>query len=203
MKNEKSNKKKVKIIIIVICLCLIYLATKITYTAYESNIEGTVDAKIAKWDISINNEQITTIEEKNISIKDIKWDGTHVAEGKVAPGSTGVMKIQIDPTKTDVAIRYDLEIIDKTINPDVVLKVTSIEQDSLELVKTGKNTYTGIISLNSIQSGIKPTITLNLIWENDQNVNDLDKEITSTDDYLQMNFTASQYKGETIVPYTE
>ena len=109
----------------------------------------------------------------------------------------------IDPTGTDVAIRYDLEIIDKNVDPNKILTITNITQHGVNLVKTDVNTYTGIITLDMIDSGVKPSLVLDVSWINDDNVNDLEKEIESIEDYLFIRFKASQYRGEAITEYIE
>lgn len=190
-------------IVVIVVTCLFYLKTKTTYTSYASSADGEVDSKVAGWNIKINDELVSTGTEKNVGISDIVWTGEHVAEGKAAPGSTGVMTMVIDPTGTDVAIRYDLEIIDKAIDPNIVLRVTNITEHGVNLVKTGVSSYTGIITLDMLATGIKPSLILDVAWENDDNVNDLDKDIESIEDYLLIKFRASQYRGEEIVEYIE
>ena len=88
----------------------------------------------------------------------------------------------------------ELTVIDKTINPDTVLKVNSVAASNTTLTRTN-NVYTGYITLNNINNGLKPRIVLQVQWENDENINDLDREIDSQEDYILINFKATQYKG--------
>ena len=96
-----------------------------------------------------------------------------------------------------------MEIIDKAIDPNIVLRVTNITEQGVNLVKTGVSSYTGIITLDMLATGIKPSLVLDVAWENDDNVNDLEKDIESIEDYLLIKFRASQYRGEEIVEYIE
>ena len=121
----------------------------------------------------------------------------------MAPGSTGVLDINIDPTDTDVAIKFDLEIIDKNIDPLKILTVSSITDSSNQLIRTGVNTYTGIITLDEISSGTIENIKLNIEWIDNGEDIDFDTITDNSEDYLEINFTAMQYRGEEIVSYTE
>ena len=51
------------------------------------------------------------------------------------------------------------------------------------------------LNLTDINNGVKPVITVSLEWVNDDNVNDLDKDIGADSSYLLVDFNATQYKG--------
>ena len=199
-----DRRKLVRVLfyLIIFLLCIFFLLFKATKASYETNINGRMESTIAEWDIEINNEAITTDEIKSIDITDIVWNANHVRAGKVAPGSTGVMQVEINPKSTDVAIRYELQVVDKTMNPDVVLRVTNISTNNTTLTKTAIDTYTGVLTLTDIRNGLKPHITFNIEWEDDPNINDYDRVIETADDYLLIRFKAYQYQGEQIIEYT-
>ncbi len=191
---KKRTIIEIIIFISILIICLFYLWSKATKAAYESEVEKDIEVPIAGWEITVDGEDITTEEEKEISISQITWDTSRTRAGKVSPGSTGTMIINIDPTGTETAIKYQLEIIDKTINTDSVLKVTNVSSTNTTISKSG-NIYTGYVYLNDITNGLKPRIVVDVEWENDDNVNDLEREITSQEDYLLIKFKAIQYKG--------
>ncbi len=178
----------------VLIICSFYLWSKATKAAYETEVEKNVEVPIAGWEISVDGEDITTSEVKQISISDITWDTSRTRSGKVSPGSTGTMTIEIDPTGTETAIKYELEIIDKTVNPTSVLKVNNVSSPNVTITRSG-NKYTGYIYLSDINNGLKPKVIVDVEWENDENVNDLEREITSQEDYILIKFNATQYKG--------
>ncbi len=182
------------IFISILLICFLYLWSKASRAAYESEVEKNMNLTIAGWNITVDGEDITTVDEKQISISDIAWNTSHTRTGKVSPGSTGTMTITIDPIGTETAIKYQLEIIDKTVNPDTVLKVNSVTSSNVTLTKTD-NIYTGYIQLTDIDHGLKPKIVLAVEWENDDDINDLDREIDSQEDYILVKFKAVQYKG--------
>ncbi len=194
---KRVNKKTIVEIIIIISIlliCFLYLWSKGTKAAYETEVEQSSQMPIAGWHITVDGEDVTTEQEKQISISDITWNTSHTRPGKVSPGSTGTMTIIIDPHGTETALKYELEIIDKQVDPNTVLKVNSVTSPNTTLNKNG-NKYSGYIYLSDIDRDLKPRIILDVEWENDDDVNDLDREITSQEDYLLIKFNATQYKG--------
>lgn len=201
----KDKKKVIQVVVVVFVLmaCFFYLYSKGTYTFYESAVTGDVNPDIAKWNIKINQETITIPTSKNVNIRDISWTSTHTSNGKVAPGSKGVMNLSIDTVDTGVAIRYDIQVIDKKMDPLKILTVHSLKSSAGTIVQTGINTYTGLIPLDRIIRGELTNVQLDLEWINDDNINDFDTVIDEADDYLILSFKASQYRGEEIIPFSE
>ena len=195
MKNKNKQLLKFLIITVVVISCFIYLKNKVTYTSYESNVDSKIVPNIAKWDIYINDNLVTTSDTKTISIRDIIWENSHAKENMVAPGSKGHLDITIDPKDTDVAIQYEIEIIDKKVDENKILTITNIDIHDYELTNIKENTYSGIISLDDIKNNKTITISLDIEWINDDEINDLDKNIKSLDDYIVINFNATQYRG--------
>lgn len=199
-----KNKKIINLLLIfVVIICLVYLYSKGTYTIFESKVDSYINPDIADWNIKVNGVVVTSADPVVVNISDVAWNSTNVADNKLAPGSTGVLDINIDPTDTDVAIKFDLEIIDKNIDPLKILTVSSITDSSNQLIRTGVNTYTGIITLDEISSGTIENIKLNIEWIDNGEDIDFDTITDNSEDYLEINFTAMQYRGEEIVSYTE
>ncbi len=194
---KKKIIKSVFITILVLC-CGFYLYSRGTYTSYESEVSGGINPSIAKWNINVNGKKITTTDVSTIDISDITWTTNHVTDNKAAPGSIGTIQIIIDPLDTDVAIKYSLEIVDKSIDEDKLLRVTGIRDENANLIKTGVNTYTGVITLDSNQA---KTIYLDIEWSDDREIDYSSDELDNNSNFLIVNFVANQYKGETIVPY--
>lgn len=200
---EKGIKRKVHcfFVFFLVVVCLLYLTSKTTYTSYESSLDGTIDSPIAGWNILIDGKNISNVvSTDSLKIEAITWDTSNVREGKVAPGSVGDMIITIDPTGTDVAIYYELEVIDKSVDPDKLLLVTSIVFGTgTELVKINENTYAGILTLDDIDSGKKPRIDVKVLWDGTEDMVYDPEVVGNLDSYLVMNFTAKQYMGEEVL----
>ena len=199
LKKNIKNILQVFLISILIVLCLIFLKSKVTYTSYESLLDGNISSPIANWIIKIDGKTITQTEEvAGIKIDDIIWKSHGTRDGKVAPGSFGVMNISIDPSGSDVAIYYELEVIDKSIDDTKFLRITNIYFDNSELIKTDVNKYVGVLSLDDIKNGVKPQMRFEVVWESDVDIVYDREAVSNLDGFLVVNFNAKQYNGEAL-----
>lgn len=199
LKKSVKNMLQVFLIAILIVLCLFFLKSRVTYTSYETEVEGKVASPIANWIISIDGKTITEEEEvAGIKIDDISWYNDYVRGNKVAPGSTGEMTISIDPSGTDVAIYYELEVIDKSVDDTKFLTVKNIYFDNNELTKIDVNKYMGVLSLSDIRSGVKPQMKFDVVWESTEDIVYDREAVSDLDGFLVVNFTARQYNGEAL-----
>lgn len=202
-------KKVLKILTLVM---LIFTILKIgdTYAKYfaEANTE-TLSQDIAKWVILVNELDISeNAETLTFPIdKFSNFSNENSVADKISPSSEGYADIVIDPTGTDVAVRYDIE-LELTGTSDLAIEA-GLEMASGEntLVKTGENTYTGIISLADVQAGNKANIKACIKWTNDEEKNGADTEIATTGErvkfQVEAKVTVTQYLGEAITEYVE
>lgn len=202
MKDKK--KKIVQIIVVTILLfgSLFYLYSNGTYTAYETETNGKITPGIAKWNISVDGFKVTSSDVQTIGLSNITWNSSNAVNGKALPGSTGTAKAIIDPMDTDVAIKYTFEIIDKSVDDTKFLKVTNINDNGNNLIRVGENVYTGIFSLDDIKNKVKKELVLDVEWPLGEDVDPTSEEVNSSVNFLVINFTVEQYKGEAIVPYS-
>ena len=199
LKKSVKNMLQVFLIAILIVLCLFFLKSRVTYTSYETEVEGKVASPIANWIISIDGKTITEEEEvAGIKIDDISWYNDYARGNKVAPGSTGEMTISIDPSGTDVAIYYELEVIDKSVDDTKFLTVKNIYFDNNELTKIDVNKYMGVLSLSDIRSGVKPQMKFDVVWESTEDIVYDREAVSDLEGFLVVNFTARQYNGEAL-----
>lgn len=173
---------------IIIFFCFFYLKSKKTYTSYESNIDSNTTSSVAQWNIKINEKNISTV--KNILIDDIVWNTEHTRSGKVSPGSTGTITLIVDPALTEVNIKYQLSIIDKSIDNNKLLTVNSVSSDLNNLIGIN-GVYTGFITFQDAINNKKDTITINVEWVDD----DTNDDFNSGDEFIELNFKAIQYKS--------
>ena len=202
MKDKK--KKIVQIIVVTILLfgSLFYLYSNGTYTAYETETNGKITPGIAKWNISVDGFKVTSSDVQTIGLSNITWNSSNAVNGKAVPGSNGTAKAIIDPMDTDVAIKYTFEIIDKSVDDTKFLKVTNINDNGNNLIRVGENVYTGIFSLDDIKNKVKKELVLDVEWPLGEDVDPTSEEVNSSVNFLVINFTVEQYKGEAIVPYS-
>lgn len=175
-----------------------------TYGLFESNINMNADSKLATWNILINDTNIGKSETFTIDNFISEEDRT-VASGKIAPGTSGYFNINIDPSTTQVSIRYDLTFdFSKLDNLFTITKVE--EKNGYNLIKTGPNTYSNVITLNEIKENKTNNIRVYIKWNNNEENNDKDTEIGLTENNtlnIPVSITVLQYSGEKIEPYVE
>lgn len=202
----KNYVKRFFIILTVMMLCFtIYLVSK-TYAVFYSEGQADLNMKLAIWDIKVNNQDITKGTSKNFTITDFNiLENSNVKSGKIAPGTTGSFDILINPTDTQVSIRYDLS-IDSDKLEEYQIQIDSISEisNSNKLTKTGKNTYTGIIPLSKINGNYNNDIRIVFKWDNNEANNEKDTNIASVANSktnIPITLTFSQYLNETISEY--
>ena len=175
-----------------------------TYGLFESNINMDVDSKLATWNILINDTNIGKSETFTIDNFISEEDRT-VASGKIAPGTSGYFNINIDPSTTQVSIRYDLTFDFSKL--DNLFTITRVEEkNGYNLIKTGPNTYSNVITLNEIKENKTNNIRVHIKWDNNEENNDKDTEIGLTENNtlnIPVSITVLQYSGEKIEPYVE
>lgn len=189
-------------IAIILCIILIAVVVKNAYALLETRSTFVVQEDVGAWVIKINNNTITN-ENLEFTIDSFVWStDSNVKPGKFAPGLTGNFRLLLDPTGTDVSIRYDINFdIDELKRNNIV--VTSVhETNGYELTMTNNNVFTGIIPLSDINDGVTHDIEVNVNWIGDMDIEDT--ELGMSDDTrlnLPIEITITQYLGEPIVEY--
>ncbi len=198
--------KKIFFIFGLVATFLLLFKFSTSFALLESKAVHVVSSDVATWSIIINNTDISN-SSTSFVIDQINWDSSdNVKEGKVAPGIGGYFDIIIDPSNTDVSIMYNL-IFDFSSLENTDIEVESISEISNnEIIRTGQNTYTGIINLSDINNGITNDIRVNLKWNNNEENNEYDYELgknANTILEIPVSVEVFQYTGEDIIEYTE
>lgn len=200
--------KKIKVLFLILTIIVVLvLINKIikTYALFYSEAEANVIEKIGNWTIKVNNKDISNGIVEKFNIEQLQLDvNENVKEGKIAPGLKGKFLIIIDPTDTDVSIRYDVS-FDTSLLKTENIKLDKIEKIDSEdvLTKIEDNTYSGIISLSDINNGKKDKIEVTFSWEDIELYNDSDTELGKIKDNqisIPITVTITQYLGENILP---
>ena len=116
-----KNRKLFLIVVLILCSFILYYGSKYTYTSYESSVDAEVNSKVAGINVSINGQNIVKKNLDSVKLDNITLTSTHTREGKISPGSTGTFAITLDPTGSEVAFRYDFELIDKSTDSNKLL----------------------------------------------------------------------------------
>ena len=174
-----------------------------SYGLFESNNNMIVNSEIGKWNVYVGGSEATSGTFNVDSINII--DSSNVKEGKLAPSTMGYFDVVIDPSNTSVSVWYVITFDFSSITGN--FSVTAIEEvNSGNLIRTGENTYTKVISLADIKNGTTNTVRVHVKWNNIEENNDVDSVIGSTkNNYINIPVTVivSQYLGEVIEEYTE
>ncbi len=189
---------------------LIFTILKIgdTYAKYYASAHTMALSKeVGKWVIKVNEMDIYSETGDSVEIQlnqFSNFSNANATPDKISPSSTGYADIEIDPTGTDVAVRYDIE-LDLTDVANLAVEARlEMASGTNTLVKTGPNTYSGIITLADVQAGTTANVRCYVTWNNDETKNQEDSIIGSaagtTISFL-AKVTATQYLGEELIEY--
>ena len=110
MKNK--TKKTIKILSALL-LVVIVNSIGITYARYASAEKGSGQAEIAKWSFEIQKDGQQT---KNIRLLNTLTESS-IKNGKIGPGSSGVIYLTLDGSKSDVDIEYLVDFTNEQNKP--------------------------------------------------------------------------------------
>ncbi|MDO4377015.1 MAG: hypothetical protein Q4C38_02620 [bacterium] len=176
----------------------IYEITK-TYAVFSSDNQLYVHSDIAKWNIYVNGSHI------NLKDNFIVSDNSRVADKRIAPGTSGYFDIVIDPSDTQVAFRYDLTFDFSKLGSNFAIEKIE-ETQGIDVIKTGENTFSNIITLDDINSGVTNNIRVYIKWTNSEDENEGDSAIgllKNNTIKIPVMVMATQYFNEELVPYVE
>ena len=206
----QRNNKKISILIILILIIIIIYKIVNTYALFYSVVSGNVVFQNGVWVITVNGDDITSGTEVKFDVDDFNIStDQHVLAGKIAPGLSGSFSLEIDPTDTDVSVRYDITIDEDEIEVNT-FRITSIEinDENMEIIQTAQNTYTGVFLLEDIQNDVTATINVFFEWE-DNNIESENNEDTNIASEYNAKFEIPvtvrviQYLNEEIIEYVE
>ena len=178
---KKGNKKYLVVAVLLLLLAVTYS----TYAIYKSSATGTAEAIAAAWVVKVNNTDIEASDTYTFTASDIVWNANeNVAAGKVAPGSTGTIKLAIDTSGAEVAVDYLVEIGDVTVN-------SSNNTNGNFAVSAADNQ--GTIGVNSDGK----TINLTVVWTatDSDGVNTADMNMAGKGIEIPVTVTLKQHVG--------
>lgn len=203
-----NSKKKIFIILTLFMACVTVYQIANTYALFESQLAGTINTEVGKWNIYINGDDVTNGKTQSFVMDKFNIGGSkYTTEGKIAPGMRGSFEISICPRDTQVSIRYDISIDDTNIEESQIKLVSVVEKTGKNtLIKTGKNIYTAVILLENIKEDYSDDIEVFFTWDNNENNNEQDTKIGTvynSNISIPITVKATQYLGETIEEYAE
>lgn len=178
-------KTRVKILAVFIILSFTLSIMSNTYSRYVTDTTGDVEMVFAKWQILVNNEDITQSNSSSIEITPTILANENVAENKLAPTSEGYYDIVIDPSNVDVSFNYKISINDSEMKDLIIDKYAIINEDSdlenIEYYNIDNNEISNIFNIKNDE--FKPfTVRVHFNWYDGE-----DNELSDEDDTLLVN----------------
>ena len=176
------------------------------FSLLESDTTRVVQNALGQWTILVNDVDVTS-EAVDFDIDTINYDtDVNVVSGRLAPGLGGYFDIAIDPSGTEVSVRYDITFDCSNLeDSETSLAISSVsELTNKRIIQTGPYTYTGIITLDEIELDKVDTIRTTISWPNVEANNDKDYELGSTESgilEIPVNVLLTQYTGEQVTEY--
>ncbi len=198
----KKNKTKKILWVTAVFFAFIALILIIneSYALLQTISSGNAEVKTGSWTIKLNEKNISNGITETFTLNNIIYDESNenIENGYIAPGKSGYFDIVLDPSGTDVAISYEINVrLDECAYPDnIKLSVENTSTDG-EVEVIG-NTFKGLISLNDIKSNKTITLKLTLIWENNEEFNESDTNLGTIEANklkIPITITLNQYQG--------
>lgn len=129
--------KRLRLLVLLSALSVTLGFMSSTYSRYVANTNGNIKVGFAKWQIKVNNNDITDNSVSSINIVPVIKENDNIAENTVAPSSSGHFDIVIDPTNVDVSFDYSIsiELLNENM-PDLIISEYAILD---ETYKEGEN----------------------------------------------------------------
>lgn len=152
-----TKKKKIILIVAAISAIIVSFMGGQSFSKYVTQVRGEGQVEVAKWEFLVNGSGETI---KTINLQSTCNNGTLV-NNKIAPGTKGAFNIEIDATKAEVGINYDVKIVERTNKPsNLIFKYNGETYDSTQGLQ---GALVGTIYADSDSEDKK--ITLPIEWE--------------------------------------
>ena len=201
---QNKNAKIFLIVSLIFIFGLTIYNIRNSFALFESELTLSAEKATGAWNIYINGTNISSAASTSFTVNNVNVAAnSHVVADRMAPGTSAYFDINIVPTGTDVSIRYDLSFDFSELS--TTLTVDDIrELNNRNLVRTGENTYSGVITLSEIQSNVQSNVRVSIKWDNNENNNDIDTEIGRNINgsiSIPVQINVIQYLGEELEEY--
>lgn len=204
--------KKVLKILTLVMLIITIIKIGDTYSKYYTSANtSNLSKDIGEWIIKVNEMDIYSEDGDTVELtleNFGNFTNPNTDPTKISPGNKGYTDIVIDPTGTDVAVRYDIEFAEELLQVKEILGISiSFElqnpTENMQLVKISENRYSGTISLADIKENQKAIIRCYIEWENAETRNEIDTGFATKESGREairpeLFLTVTQYLGEEL-----
>ena len=164
-----------KLKLLIVCFMLIILVSLMsnTFSKYVSSADGDLNVSFAKWQILVNNLDISDAANSEILFVPVIDSNNEVEENSVAPSSSGYFDIAIDPSNVALSFNYNISFsIENDDIPDLMISeyaILPVDDSPIEKISLDNN----IIEKDMIydpENPFKPfTIRLFFKWYEGEN----------------------------------
>lgn len=126
--------RKIKFLLLLISTAFTLGLMSNTYSRYVASTTGDVELVFAKWQILVNNDDITSGNTSTINITPIIEESQNTTSDKIAPSSKGYFDINIDPQNVGVSFDYsiDLEVLNENMPDLLITKYAILDNEYVE-----------------------------------------------------------------------
>lgn len=119
--------RKVRFLVVLISLSVCLCLMSSTYSRYVADTPGNIDILFSKWQILVNDNDITSDTSSSITFMPIMDENDHVAPNTIAPSSKGHFDIEINPRNVNVSFKYTINLgINTSYIPDLMITKYSV-----------------------------------------------------------------------------
>ena len=149
---------KFKILMVISSLALTLSLMSNTYSRYVADVDGDIELLFAKWQILVNDSDITNNTTTSINITPVMEENVNVADNTIAPSSKGYFDIEVDPSNVGVSFNYNitLDVVNENLPDLIISKYAILDSDYIE----GDQITTTTILNNIINGTVDYTDTL-------------------------------------------
>jgi hypothetical protein len=173
-------KRKFKLLLALIALFICLSSIEKTYAKYVTSASGNTDITISRWNIKLNNFDVTNGSSFTNAIKPVFNGDEYTAAGIIAPNAEGSFTISIDGSETDTAysLDFNIGISDDSAVKDLVITKYTIGDDPTEY------TYDGNLVTNfNLDDNKIITYNFYIKWNDDNETQTMGNEDDTTAAY--------------------
>lgn len=186
-----QRRKKILLLSALFFLVVCFYFMQETYAKYVTTSEGKINAKIARWNIKVNETDIKNNASLTQDIIPTFEKSENIAENVIAPTIKGYFDLNIDASAVDVSLTYQILIEENDLISDFIITGYQIDDGNL-INLTNTNEITNDILLDEVNR--VQTIRIYFEWydETDNKMDDdADTAVTIDNDNLTLNVKLS------------
>lgn len=154
--------KKFRILLVFISLSLTLCLMSNTYSRYVADTVGNIEMLFAKWQILVNNNDVTDNTSSTINIVPVIEHSNYIDDNTVAPSSKGYFDVVINPENVQVSFSYTIDLAlqnsnipDLTITKYAILSNNYKNGDAINYIDLTGNQITNSLNFNHTVENFK------------------------------------------------